>query len=134
MTDKDPLRKNGCSVQHYDNMKQHIEANSKRHPWYGPCDGLAEGGSCAECNNLITNKDAEIDFVKSLIRRIAAGSANTSSDDHARETVECELGAIPDLVSYRFSKNECELADLRAKLAQQTAINLKQKFVMRPER
>lgn len=24
------------------------------HPWYGPCDGLAPGGKCAECLSVLS--------------------------------------------------------------------------------
>lgn len=37
---------------HYADLLRHVDANSNRHPWYGPCDGLGRGGSCSECDRL----------------------------------------------------------------------------------
>ena len=43
----------GIERQHYESLIKHVEANSLRHPWYGPCDGLGSNGSCSECDNLL---------------------------------------------------------------------------------
>lgn len=45
-------RDSEIDLDHYQSLIQHIEANAKRHPHYGPCDGLGEGGSCSECDKL----------------------------------------------------------------------------------
>jgi len=34
-------------------MLAHINANSERHPWYGPCDAIGKDGSCCECDRMI---------------------------------------------------------------------------------
>lgn len=32
-------------------LTRHIDQNSLRHPWYGPCDSIADG-ACSECNKF----------------------------------------------------------------------------------
>ena len=50
MTDVERLeRENKLLKGHNDRMIEALEAAAKRHPWYGPCDGLVEDGGCSEC-------------------------------------------------------------------------------------
>ncbi len=38
--------------EHYQQLIAHVDANARRHPRYGPCDGLGDNGSCSECDRL----------------------------------------------------------------------------------
>ena len=47
-------------VAHYKRLIQHVEANAKRHTYYGPCDGFAKG-ACSECNKIIRDLVTKLD-------------------------------------------------------------------------
>lgn len=53
--DREQLRtlatENRSLKEHNTRMIEGFEQAAKRHPWYGPCDGIAEGG-CAECDKI----------------------------------------------------------------------------------
>lgn len=66
--------------EHYASMLSHINANSERHPWYGPCDAMGNGGSCFECNRiiaLIPSLERERDAYAVTLRLIATANART---------------------------------------------------------
>ena len=46
---------NDIEKDHYRRLIEAVEEDAKRHPWYGPCDGLWEGGTCSECSAMERN-------------------------------------------------------------------------------
>ena len=59
-----PTPRADAQARHYDSLIAHIEANSSRHPWYGPCDAMGDNGSCYECDKIIAR-------VRDLERQLA---------------------------------------------------------------
>lgn len=75
--------------EHYESMLRHIAANADRHPWYGPCDAQGEGGSCCECNRLVSialaleARNAElVEALKPILKFIKAFDAKPISGLH----------------------------------------------------
>ena len=40
------------------------------HPWYGPCDGLGEGGECSECIETAKRVNAQVAWLEAELARV----------------------------------------------------------------
>lgn len=45
---------NARLASHNEGMIKALDSAAKRHPEYGPCDGLLPDGGCSECDNIFT--------------------------------------------------------------------------------
>jgi hypothetical protein len=50
-------KRNEPDIEWYKKTLEHFTAfiEQQIHPWYGPCDGMGEGGNCSVCLEVIGN-------------------------------------------------------------------------------
>jgi hypothetical protein len=85
---------------HRDRLVRGVEHDGKRHPWYGPCDGFADGG-CCECDRLFAAQEARIEALETIyLRHIHEHrlGTNATADDcpSCRELMEKALATLAE--------------------------------------